>query len=377
MRNKLKYFIFVFAAALLLVNAKGVEAAGTQTNGDFQYFVGKDVNGASYAGITGYTGQEETLVIPETIDNIPVTTILGMENYQHPEKIKKMVISKNIKSLDCETFEDLSALESIEVAPENPLYYAKDGVLFSKYKKNTRLEFYPCAKPGDSYTVGEDVDEIQMAFLNNKYVKTLKIDAKLTHFNELADGSNIETIILPDTVKYITENAFRGCGKLTKVDLGDNVRSIMEDAFDGCTSLKTITIPDCVSKIDEDAFDNCPAKIKKASYLKKQKNGSYLAKAKIGKKEYTASTITKIAPEKKSYSIKKGKVTKLRTTAYVNKKKKGTLSTTSLLSFKSSNKKVLTISKYGNMKGIKKGTATVTVKLKTGDISYKVKVKVK
>lgn len=68
---------------------------------------------------------------------------------------------------------------------------------------------------------------------------------------------------------------------------------------------------------------------------------------------------------------------KLNTTAYVNRKRREYFplppcSATNLL-----NKKVLTVSKYGNMKGTKKGKATVTVKLKTGDISYKVKVTVK
>lgn len=377
MRIKIKYFILLFAVAFLMLPTQKLSAETLLTYGDFQYKIYESSTKGKYVSVEGYIGQEETVTIPETIDNIPVTTLLGLENYQYPKKIKRMVIPKNVDALDYLAFEKLSNLEAIEVADGNAKYYSREGVLFSKYKKNITLEFYPCAKEGEAYTIPSNVDFFQMAFMNNQNLKTLTIKAKVSNIFEFAGGSSIEKIILPNTVKNIDEYAFRNCAKLKSINLGDNVRTIGREAFDGCTSLKKIILPDSVYKVNKYAFDGCKAKIKKASHLKKQKNGSYIAKGKIGKKEYDASNITKIAPAKKKYTVKKGKKVKLNTTAYVNNKKKGTLSTTSLLSFKSSNKKVLTVSKYGNMKGIKKGKATVTVKLKTGDISYKVKVTVK
>lgn len=377
MKSRLKYFILFLAVIFCLSPYVELSANETLTQEDFVYKVYESSKSGKYISIEKYNGKNETLVIPETINGIPVTTISGLDYYRYPEKIKKIVLSKNVNNVEYWNFEKLTSLESIEVDKENSKYYAKKGVLFQEYKNKITLVFYPCAKNGKTYTVSSDVDAVQMAFLNNKYLRTLTIKAKVSHLYEIAAGSNIETINLPSSVKFIDEYAFRGCSKLKKIKFGDKVETIGREAFDGCDSLKTITIPNSVYKIHKDGFDGCSAKIKKASYLKKQKDGSYLAKAKIGKKEYTASSITKISPAQKSYTLKKGKVKKLKTTAYVNKKKKGTLSTTAMLSYKSSNKKVLTVSKYGNMKGRKKGKATVTVNLKTKKLSYKVKVTVK
>lgn len=376
MRKKLKCIMMLLTLTLLLpIQSHAAEKQSTYK--DFTYTKYNTETKGEYIVINGYEGQEETVIIPETIDGVTVTSILDMEEYKYPEKIKKVVIPKTIDALGCTAFEKLTNLESIEVDKDNAKYYAKDGVLFSKYKKKTTLEFYPAAKAGDSYTVPSNVNEIAFAFWNNKNIKTLTIKAKITAIYEIANGSNIEKIVLPDSVKYVGEYAFRGCEKLKKIQFGSNVRSIAEYAFQGCQSLKSITIPDSVTEIDKDAFNGCKAKVTKPSYLKKTKKGSYVAKAKIGKKEYNASSITKIAAAKKSYTVKKGKNVKLNTNVYVNKAKKGILSNTSLLRFQSSNKKVLTVSRYGNMKGIKRGKATVTVRLKTGDVAYKVQVTVK
>lgn len=48
----------------------------------------------------------------------------------------------------------------------------------------------------------------------------------------------------------------------------------------------------------------------------------------------------------------------------------------SILKFTSSNKNVVTVSKYGNIKAIKKGTATIKVKLRSGKGTYSIKVRV-
>ena len=66
--------------------------------------------------------------------------------------------------------------------------------------------------------------------------------------------------------------------------------------------------------------------------------------------------------------LKKGKTLRLTATVYSD-----TAVTT--LTWKSSNKKVATVNKNGVVKGVKKGTATITVKTKNGKTAT-VKIKV-
>lgn len=185
----------------------------------------------------------------------------------------------------------------------------------------------------------------------------------------------------------INVKRYTGFGKNISVPskiLNAPVRIISAKTFENCLSLKRITIPESIYTIKKGAFSGCKAKIKKTSYLKKQKNGSYTAIAQVKipsegkdkKVNYKAFKITKITTSKKNIKLKKGKKKKIYTRIYVSKKKKQGYLDYSILKFTSSNKKVAKVSKYGNIKALKKGKATITVKLKTSGKSYKIKVRV-
>ncbi|MFI3229448.1 MAG: leucine-rich repeat protein [Bacillota bacterium] len=54
--------------------------------------------------------------------------------------------------------------------------------------------------------------------------------------------TNLETIVLPDTITYIGQWAFSYCEKLESITLPDNAMVVSFDAFNNCTSLKEIII---------------------------------------------------------------------------------------------------------------------------------------
>ncbi len=53
---------------------------------------------------------------------------------------------------------------------------------------------------------------------------------------------NIETVILPESVKEIKGFAFYKCENLKTVSIEKNVTQIGDDCFSGCTSLETVTL---------------------------------------------------------------------------------------------------------------------------------------
>lgn len=71
--------------------------------------------------------------------------------------------------------------------------------------------------------------------------------------------SNLEGIILPNTIKSIGKSAFSGCEHLTDITIPDSVTNIESSAFYGCASLKNITIPDSVTSIGDAALGGCTA----------------------------------------------------------------------------------------------------------------------
>ncbi len=71
-------------------------------------------------------------------------------------------------------------------------------------------------------------------------------------------GSDIESVVLPDTVTEIGKWAFRQCPNLKEIVIPDNVTVIRAEAFKGCSSLTKITFGLNLDTIESLAFKDCP-----------------------------------------------------------------------------------------------------------------------
>ncbi|MBQ5841791.1 MAG: leucine-rich repeat domain-containing protein [Clostridia bacterium] len=75
------------------------------------------------------------------------------------------------------------------------------------------------------------------------------------------EGSNIKSIVFPNTVFSIGYNTCKDCTALTSVTFAENseLTQIAISAFEGCTALKEIALPNTVTKIQARAFYGCSA----------------------------------------------------------------------------------------------------------------------
>lgn len=71
----------------------------------------------------------------------------------------------------------------------------------------------------------------------------------------------ITTVILPDTLEFIEDNAFEGCTELRGIYIPSTVRYIGRRAFFGCIALESVSIPAGTSHIGTNAFDGCASLI--------------------------------------------------------------------------------------------------------------------
>lgn len=88
--------------------------------------------------------------------------------------------------------------------------------------------------------------------INPKYIRfspTVKAVSGFQNCNRL------EVLTVPQTVQYISSNAFKNCRSLKKISLG-GAKSVSNGAFENCTSLKEIDYGN-VTSIDERAFYYC------------------------------------------------------------------------------------------------------------------------
>src|SRR5436309_9793622 len=159
--------------------------------------------------ITGYTGTGGVVVIPSTINALPVTSI-GYEAFQY-SSITGVTIPNSVTNIGVGAFAGCSGLTNIMVDPRNAAFSSVDGVLFNH--NQTTLVQYPGGKVGD-YTI-------------------------------------------PNSVTSIADSAFAGCFSLTSVTIPNSVTSIGGDAFEGCQGLTSVTIPNSVTSIGDYAFSLC------------------------------------------------------------------------------------------------------------------------
>ncbi len=69
--------------------------------------------------------------------------------------------------------------------------------------------------------------------------------------------SQLETIVIPDSVTSIGEYVFENCTRLERVTLSKGITKIEKGLFSGCTSLVEIEIPNSVQSIGLWAFEEC------------------------------------------------------------------------------------------------------------------------
>ena len=229
--------------------------------------------------ITKYIGLGGAVTIPDTINDLPVTS-LGFNAFAHCYGLTSIVIGSNVTTIENEVFEgnyDLTTislgsgvkvigqlaflgcfgLTNIVVNSVNPFFTSEDGILYDKQK--TILVNYPEGINGH-YIVPNSITNISdFSFNNCTGLTGVMIGNNVANIgdNAFCNCSSLTSVIIPNKVSNIGWASFEDCCGLTNLVIGTGVTSIGGYAFHNCISLISITIPDSVTSIDQDAFSYC------------------------------------------------------------------------------------------------------------------------
>ncbi|MFA9422996.1 MAG: leucine-rich repeat protein [Sedimentibacter sp.] len=251
------------------------------------------------------------LVIPSTIDGVPVTRIgdfaFGNKN------LKSVIIPDSVVFIGQEAFGN-NQLTSVTIGNSvTSIGYSAFGgnYLTSVIIPDSVKTIENWAFAGNrltSVTIGNSVTSISSyafesnqitsviipdsvktigvsAFANNK-LTSVTIGSSVTSIGALAFLNNsLTSVIIPDSVETIGESAFEG-NQLSSITIGSSVTSIDGGAFDG-NYLTSVIIPDSVETIGVSAFANnlltsvtIPNNIETISYY--SFSGNKLASVTIG-----------------------------------------------------------------------------------------------
>lgn len=116
-----------------------------------------------------------------------------------------------------------------------------------------------------TYQLPEKIDDLTISSISDKVFKgntdIIMVDLSKTRLTTLSEDcflgcSNLEKVVLPETLTTISKNAFKNCSNLQTVSAKNNVTQIEPYAFSGCVNLKSIDLSNVI-KLGNNAFENC------------------------------------------------------------------------------------------------------------------------
>jgi hypothetical protein len=215
--------------------------------------------------ITGYTGTDSVVNIPDMTNGYPVTSIgdeaffgdtnlvsvtlpgsltnIGIEAFNSCLSLTNIMVPASVISIGDYAFFYCTNLSAITVDAANPFYSSLDGVLFN-HDQTTLIQF-PFAKNG-SYSIPGTVTNLADGAFGK--------DLNGTFPPFYSDCPGLTNLIIPGSLANLPDYAFSHCGGLTSVTLSSGVASLGTEAFSFCFNLTSVAIPDSVTNIGELAF---------------------------------------------------------------------------------------------------------------------------
>ena len=185
------------------------------------------------SGVFAYCSSLNTLSMPG------VTTI---ENYALQDtSIDTIMIGKNLREMS-ELALFGTRVSAYQVEAGNPVYSARDGVLFSA--DGSKLIAYPPYNERSSYTIPSGVRVVgNAAFAKNSYLSSITISNGVTTLEDSAfqEMQGITSIAIPDSVTSAGMFVFYGCSSLQSVSFGKGLAVTGYEMFENCSQLRTIS----------------------------------------------------------------------------------------------------------------------------------------
>lgn len=217
--------------------------------------------------ITKYLGNEKEIVIPDTIDNVKVTSI--GKNAFVGKNITSVTFGNNITSIGEYAFYGIESLSTITGGnnitsigafafheTEWLDYQYANEIIIGKvfYHYNARYTLETKAVIPDSV-----VSIAPYAFLDVTQISNVIIPSSVVYIGDGAfkNCKNLTSIVLPTYIEEIKKETFMNCSRLKEVQFGSKVNIIGSRAFQGCSLLNSISSIENITEIGNNAFDGC------------------------------------------------------------------------------------------------------------------------
>ena len=189
-----------------------------------------------------YCTSLKSINLPEGLQSIGVDALRYC-------KLDSITIPSTVTTISNRAFQD-NPLTSVTWLPVNCSIGTSNDAPFYKQQNSTIT----------SFTFGDQVQTVPSYICYNmSQLDTIVLPPSVKSLGTYAFAycTNLKSINLPTTQKTIPQNFLTGCSSLESIELPSTVTTISTDAFYYCTSLKSINLPEGLQSIGVDALRYC------------------------------------------------------------------------------------------------------------------------
>lgn len=188
--------------------------------------------------LCAYQGEcPETLVLPEGIERVADGALAGEEN------LRNLTLPKTLLNIGKQAFKNCTNLSQITC----------DGAL-----ESIGAEAFAGTEWGEREGFAV-LGGVLYGYRGGEAILTVPDGVRMIHNEAFRGQKNLASVTLPKTVEKIGAGAFADCETLQAADLGGAVQVIGASAFENCPLLKYVNFGYALKTIGAGAFLDCPA----------------------------------------------------------------------------------------------------------------------
>lgn len=179
------------------------------------------------------------------IDLSGIETI-GRSAFSNCSSIKDIDLS-HVKEINDASFQECISLEHVDLSSIVKL--GDGGGYGGSFEGCTSLK---------NIVIGKDISQISRSAFSHTALESVTIPEGVKYLGDkmFEYCSKLITVELPSTLTNIYTSAFSNCTSLKRISFSTGLKTISSNAFNGCTSLEEITLPATVNSIGGGAFYN-------------------------------------------------------------------------------------------------------------------------
>lgn len=185
---------------------------------------------------------------------------IGYYAFRNCTSLKSITLPSNLDSLMPFAFLGCKSLTEINIS-ENSKYYTTSGNLYINNGKKCMVYYAP-GKTAKSFSIPSGIVEVCAgAFCECTVLEKVTFPSGLKRIGDYAfeKCSSLKSLSFPSSVTTIDIGTFSGCKGLTSLTVPNTVTGIADDAFYQCTGIKTVKLGSGIKSISARSFYGCTA----------------------------------------------------------------------------------------------------------------------